>query len=88
MERCRVSSLAWYGAPGRGGLPRHGVIDRRRAMEDRQDAAIETSQGALLPDLSRTRRGEPIKRCDHGEETLVIGRSYNVSRWTISRLTS
>jgi hypothetical protein len=30
-------------APGRGGLPRHVVIDRRCAMEDRQDAAIETS---------------------------------------------
>ena len=40
-------------------------------MEDRQDAAIETSQGALLPDLSRTRRGEPIKRHDHGDETLA-----------------
>ena len=32
-------------------------------------------------------RGEPNKRRDHGKETLVeIGRSYNVSGWTISRL--
>jgi hypothetical protein len=30
---------------------------------------------------------EAIKRRDHGEETLAeIGRSYNVSGWTISRL--
>jgi hypothetical protein len=31
--------------------------------------------------------GEPIKRRDHSEETLAeIGRSYNLSGWTISRL--
>jgi hypothetical protein len=31
---------------------------------------------------------EAIKRRDHGEETLAeIGRSYNVSGWTVSRLT-
>jgi hypothetical protein len=30
---------------------------------------------------------EAIKRRDHGEETLAeIGRSYNVSGWTIARL--
>jgi len=33
-------------------------------------------------------RGEPMKRRDHGDETLAeIGRSYNVSHWTVSRLT-
>jgi len=32
---------------------------------------------------------EAIRRRDHGEETLAeIGRSYNVSGWTISRLTA
>ncbi|HXN89090.1 MAG TPA: hypothetical protein VN890_07045 [Methylocella sp.] len=32
-------------------------------------------------------RGEPIKRRDHGEETLAeISRSYNVSGCTISGL--
>jgi hypothetical protein len=32
-------------------------------------------------------RREAIKRRDHGEETLAeIGRSYNVSGWTIARL--
>jgi hypothetical protein len=31
--------------------------------------------------------GEPIKRRDHGEETLAeIGHSYNLSGWTIARL--
>jgi hypothetical protein len=30
-----------------------------------------------------------IRRRDHGEETLAeIGRSYNVSGWTIARLTA
>jgi hypothetical protein len=30
---------------------------------------------------------EAIRRRDHGDETLAeIGRSYNVSGWTISRL--
>jgi hypothetical protein len=32
-------------------------------------------------------RGEPIKRRDRdGETPAAIGRSYNVSGWTISRL--
>jgi hypothetical protein len=37
IMRYRQATIA---APRRGGLPRHVVIDRRRAMEDRQDAAI------------------------------------------------
>jgi hypothetical protein len=39
------------------------------------------------PKLAGRQRKEAIKRRDHGEETLAeIGRSYNVSGWTIARL--
>jgi hypothetical protein len=37
--------------------------------------------------LTHQQQQEAIKRRDYGEETLAeIGRSYNVSRWMISRL--
>ncbi len=37
--------------------------------------------------LTDHQKKEAIKRRDHGEETLAeIGRSYNVSGWTIARL--
>jgi DNA invertase Pin-like site-specific DNA recombinase len=37
--------------------------------------------------LTDHQKHEAIKRRDHGEETLAeIGRSYNVSGWTIARL--
>ena len=39
------------------------------------------------PKLTDHRQREAVKRRDHGHETLAeIGRSYNVSGWTISRL--
>jgi len=42
---------------------------------------------AYVPLLELTQRREAIKRRDHGKETLAeIGRAYNVSGWTISRL--
>ena len=40
------------------------------------------------PKLTEHQRKEAIRRRAAGEETLAeIGRSYNVSGWTISRLT-
>lgn len=37
--------------------------------------------------LTLHQQKEAMRRCDSGEETLAeIGRSYNVSGWTISRL--
>ncbi len=40
------------------------------------------------PKLTAHQKKEAIKRSDHGEETLAeIGRSYNVSGWTIAKLT-
>ena len=39
------------------------------------------------PKLTPHQIREAIRRRDHGDETLAeIGRSYNVSGWTISRL--
>jgi hypothetical protein len=41
------------------------------------------------PKRTDHQKREAIKRRDHGEETFAeIGRSYNVSGWTIARLTS
>jgi len=41
------------------------------------------------PTLADYQKREAIRRRDHGEETLAeIGRSYNVSGWTIARLTN
>jgi hypothetical protein len=40
------------------------------------------------PKLTEHQKREAIHRRDDGEDTLAeIGRSYNVSGWTISRLT-
>jgi hypothetical protein len=40
------------------------------------------------PKLTAHQKREAIKRRDHGEETLAeIGKGYNVSGWTIARLT-
>jgi Helix-turn-helix domain of resolvase len=39
------------------------------------------------PKLTEHQKGEAIRRRDHGDETLAeIARSYNVSGWTVSRL--
>jgi hypothetical protein len=41
------------------------------------------------PKLTDHQRREAVARRESGEETLAeIGRSYNVSGWTISRLTA
>ena len=39
------------------------------------------------PKLTPHQRREAIRRCESSEESLAeIGRSYNISGWTISRL--
>jgi hypothetical protein len=41
------------------------------------------------PKLTAHQKREAIRRRDKGQESLAeIGRSYNVSGWTISRLTT
>jgi DNA invertase Pin-like site-specific DNA recombinase len=62
---------------------------RARTSEGRERAKAKGVRLGRKPKLTEHQRKEAIKRRDHGEETLAeIGRSYNVSGWTISRLTN
>jgi DNA invertase Pin-like site-specific DNA recombinase len=55
--------------------------------EGRARAKAQGVRMGRKPKLTGHQRREAIKRRDHGDETLAeIGRSYNVSGWTISRL--
>ena len=58
-----------------------------RTSEGRERAKAEGVKMGRPPKLTDHQRKEAIRRRDKGEETLAdIGRSYNVSGWTISRL--
>jgi DNA invertase Pin-like site-specific DNA recombinase len=60
---------------------------RARTGEGRERAKAKGVKMGRKPKLTDHQKREAIKRRDHGEETLAeIGRSYNVSGWTISRL--
>jgi DNA invertase Pin-like site-specific DNA recombinase len=60
---------------------------RARTTEGRERAKAKGVKMGRPPKLTPHQIKEAIKRRDHGEETLAeIGRSYNVSGWTISRL--
>jgi DNA invertase Pin-like site-specific DNA recombinase len=60
---------------------------RARTGEGRARAVAQGVKMGRKPKLTDHQKREAIKRRDHGEETLAeIGRSYNVSGWTISRL--
>jgi DNA invertase Pin-like site-specific DNA recombinase len=60
---------------------------RARTGEGRARAKARGVKLGWKPKLTDHQKREAIKRRDHGEETLAeIGRSYNVSGWTISRL--
>jgi DNA invertase Pin-like site-specific DNA recombinase len=62
---------------------------RARTGEGRERAKARGVKMGRPPKLTDHQRREAIKRRDHGEETLAeIGRSYNVSGWTIARLSS
>jgi DNA invertase Pin-like site-specific DNA recombinase len=66
-----------------------GVRDliRARTGEGRARAVARGQRMGRPPKLTPLQRREAIKRRDHGEESLTeIGRSYNVSAATISRL--
>jgi DNA invertase Pin-like site-specific DNA recombinase len=61
---------------------------RARTSEGRERAKAKGVKMGRKPKLTDHQKREAIKRRDHGEETMVdIGRSYNVSHSTISRLT-
>ena len=60
---------------------------RARTTEGRERAKANGVKMGRPPKLTPHQKKEAIKRRDHGEETLAeIGRSYNVSGWTIARL--
>ena len=60
---------------------------RSRTTEGRDCAKARGVKMGRPPKLTLHQKKEAIKRRDHGEETLAeIGRSYNVSGWTIARL--
>jgi DNA invertase Pin-like site-specific DNA recombinase len=60
---------------------------RARTGEGRERAKAKGVKMGRKPKLTDHQKREAIKRRDRGEETLAeIGRSYNVSGWTISRL--
>ncbi len=60
---------------------------RARTGEGRERAKANGVKMGRKPKLTDHQKREAVKRRDHGKETLAeIGRSYNVSGWTISRL--
>jgi len=60
---------------------------RARTGEGRERAKANGVRLGRKPKLTDHQRKEAIKRRDRGEESLAqIGRSYNVSGWTIGRL--
>ena len=60
---------------------------RARTGEGRARAKASGVKMGRKPKLTAHQKREAIKRRDRGEESLAeIGRSYNVSGWTIARL--
>jgi len=60
---------------------------RARTGEGRERAKAKGVKMGRKPKLTDHQKREAIKRRDHGKESLAeIGRSYNVSGWTIGRL--
>jgi DNA invertase Pin-like site-specific DNA recombinase len=60
---------------------------RARMGEGRERAKAQGVRMGRKPKLTEHQKREAIKRRDHGDEKLAeIGRSYNVSGWTIARL--
>jgi DNA invertase Pin-like site-specific DNA recombinase len=62
---------------------------RARTGEGRARAVANGVKMGRNPKLTPHQKREAIRRRDRGEESLAeIGRSYNVSGWTIARLAS
>ena len=62
---------------------------RSRTTEGRERAKARGVKLGRKPKLTLHQWHEAIRRRDKGEETLAeIGRSYNVSGWTIARISS
>jgi DNA invertase Pin-like site-specific DNA recombinase len=65
------------------------ALTRARTSDGRERAKAKGVKMGRKPKLTEHQKREAIRRRDHGEETLAeIGRSYNVSGWTIGRLSA
>jgi DNA invertase Pin-like site-specific DNA recombinase len=61
---------------------------RSRTSEGRERTKMRGVKLGRKPTLTHHQRREAVKRRDAKKESVgAIARSYNVSRWTISRLT-
>lgn len=75
-------------------LPAHVSVDqaelvRARTGEGRARAKARGVKLGRRPKLTLRQKREALERRERGEEAHAeIGRSYNVSGWTISRLTA
>jgi CENP-B N-terminal DNA-binding domain len=79
------ASSALCGAPHKAEFERDLI--RARTGEGRARAVARGQRMGRPPKLTPHRKREAIKRRDRGDEYLAeIGRSYNVSAATISRL--
>jgi DNA invertase Pin-like site-specific DNA recombinase len=84
----RYESLTEKNDPLLGGLAEfERELIRARTGEGRERAKANGVKMGRKPKMTDHQKREAIKRRDHGKETLAeIGRSYNASGWTISRL--
>jgi hypothetical protein len=68
-------------------LPAHRLAVADVAPAKAERAKARGVKMGRKPKLTDRQKRKAIKRRVHGEQTLAeIGRSYNVSGWTISRL--
>jgi DNA invertase Pin-like site-specific DNA recombinase len=72
----------------RGGFGEFGrELIRARTSEGREGAKARGVKMGRPSKLTEHQKREVVRRRDHDDEMLAeIGRSYNVSGWTISRL--
>ena len=81
----RVAEQLWLDWIGRGQLP--PTFSSIRGSATASGAVARGQKMGRPPKLTPHQRHEAIKRRDEGNESLAdIGRSYNVSAATISRL--
>ena len=83
-----TTSHGWLMLTVLGGLAEfERDLIRARTTEGRERAKANGVKMGRPPKLTAHQKKEAIKRRDHSEETLAeIGKSYNVSGWTIARL--
>ena len=77
LERCPADRFAEF----------ERELIRARTGEGRARAVANGVKMGRKPKMTEHQKREAIRRRDKGQESLAeIGRSYNVSGWTISRL--